>query len=88
MNVTLAITRRPAPVKVAHPGAAGMAKGRPNATDSAYNHMSTMFDSNRERISGAVKNSLHTGADLRAALTGSTPPDDAFVKSIAEAMSM
>lgn len=29
-----------------------------------------------------------TGADLRAALTGTTPPDDAFVKSIAEAMSM
>jgi hypothetical protein len=47
-----------------------------------------MFDSNRERISGAVKNSLHTGADLRAALTGSAPPDDAFVESIAEAMAM
>lgn len=29
-----------------------------------------------------------TGADLRAALAGTTPPDDAFVKSIAEAMSM
>jgi hypothetical protein len=28
------------------------------------------------------------GADLRAALTGTTPPDDAFVRSIAEAMSM
>ena len=29
-----------------------------------------------------------TGADLRTALTGTTPPDDAFVKSIADAMSM
>ena len=29
-----------------------------------------------------------TGTDLRAALTGTTPPDDAFVNSIAEAMSM
>ena len=28
------------------------------------------------------------GADLRAALAGTTPPDDAFVKSISEAMSM
>lgn len=127
--------------------------------DTAYPHMSTVFDTNRERRSGAVKNSLRTtvpplppspydspvlvrnliirypgcmrtmtateasrhfsdlldavergetvtivrgnrpvaeigpaqhrtGADLRAALTGTTPPDDAFVKSIAEAMSM
>lgn len=29
-----------------------------------------------------------TGADLRAALVGTTPPDDAFVESIAEAVSM
>jgi hypothetical protein len=29
-----------------------------------------------------------TGADLRAALTGTTPPDDGFAKSISEAMSM
>jgi prevent-host-death family protein len=29
-----------------------------------------------------------TGADLRAALTGLTPPDDAFARSIAAAMSM
>lgn len=29
-----------------------------------------------------------TGADLRAALSGTTPPDDAFAASIAEAMSM
>jgi prevent-host-death family protein len=29
-----------------------------------------------------------TGADLRAALTGTTPPDDAFATSIAEAVSM
>jgi prevent-host-death family protein len=29
-----------------------------------------------------------TGADLRAALAGTTPPDDAFVDSIAEAVSM
>lgn len=29
-----------------------------------------------------------TGADLRAALEGTTPPDDAFAASIAEAMSM
>jgi prevent-host-death family protein len=29
-----------------------------------------------------------TGADLRAALTGTSPPDDAFVTNIAEAMSM
>jgi prevent-host-death family protein len=29
-----------------------------------------------------------TGADLRAALTGTPPPDDAFARSIAEAMSM
>jgi prevent-host-death family protein len=127
--------------------------------DSAYPHMSTAFDTNRERKTGAVKDSLRTtgslpqpspldwpvlaknliirystrmrtmtateasrhfsdlldavergetvtivrgnnpvaeigpahrrtGADLRAALTGTTPPDDAFVKSIAEAMSM
>jgi hypothetical protein len=29
-----------------------------------------------------------TGADLRAALTGTKPPDDAFAQSIAEAISM
>jgi antitoxin (DNA-binding transcriptional repressor) of toxin-antitoxin stability system len=29
-----------------------------------------------------------TGADLRAALGGTTPPDDAFARSISEAMSM
>ena len=29
-----------------------------------------------------------TGADLRAALTGTVPPDDAFASSISEAMSM
>ena len=29
-----------------------------------------------------------TGADLRAALAGTTPPDDAFAASIAETMSM
>jgi prevent-host-death family protein len=29
-----------------------------------------------------------TGADLRAALTGTPPPDDAFARSIAEAVSM
>lgn len=29
-----------------------------------------------------------TGADLRAALTGTAPPDDAFARSISEAMSM
>jgi prevent-host-death family protein len=29
-----------------------------------------------------------TGADLRAALSDTTPPDDAFARSIAEAMSM
>jgi prevent-host-death family protein len=29
-----------------------------------------------------------TGADLRAALAGTTPPDDAFARSISEAMSM
>lgn len=29
-----------------------------------------------------------TGADLRAALTGTKPPDDAFAKSIADAISM
>jgi hypothetical protein len=29
-----------------------------------------------------------TGADLRAALTGTTLPDDAFARSISEAMSM
>jgi hypothetical protein len=29
-----------------------------------------------------------TGADLRAALGGTTPPDDAFGRSISEAMSM
>ena len=30
----------------------------------------------------------NTGADLRAALSGTTPPDDAFAESIAEAISM
>ena len=29
-----------------------------------------------------------TGADLGAALAGTTPPDDAFARSISEAMSM
>lgn len=29
-----------------------------------------------------------TGANLRAALAGTTPPDDAFARSISEAMSM
>jgi len=29
-----------------------------------------------------------TGADLRAALTGTAPPDDAFARNISEAMSM
>ena len=29
-----------------------------------------------------------TGADLRAALADTTPPDDAFARSISEAMSM
>jgi prevent-host-death family protein len=29
-----------------------------------------------------------TGADLRAALAGTAPPDDAFARSISEAMSM
>ena len=29
-----------------------------------------------------------TGADLRAALADTTPPDDAFARSIAETMSM
>jgi antitoxin (DNA-binding transcriptional repressor) of toxin-antitoxin stability system len=29
-----------------------------------------------------------TGADLRAALTDTTPPDDAFARSISDAMSM
>jgi prevent-host-death family protein len=29
-----------------------------------------------------------TGADLKAALTGITPPDEAFARSISEAMSM
>jgi prevent-host-death family protein len=29
-----------------------------------------------------------TGADLRAALAGTAPPDDSFVKNIAEAMAM
>jgi prevent-host-death family protein len=29
-----------------------------------------------------------TGADLRATLLGTTPPDDAFARSISEAMSM
>jgi prevent-host-death family protein len=29
-----------------------------------------------------------TGADLRAALAGTPPPDDAFARSIAEAVSM
>jgi len=29
-----------------------------------------------------------TGADLREALAGTTPPDDAFAKSIAETVSM
>lgn len=29
-----------------------------------------------------------TGADLRAALSGTKPPDDAFAESIAEAISM
>jgi hypothetical protein len=29
-----------------------------------------------------------TGAHLRAALVDTTPPDDAFVRSISEAMSM
>jgi hypothetical protein len=59
--------------------------------------MSTVFDTNRERKSGDVKDfygrQLHrrhrrTGADLRAALTGTASPDDAFVKSIAEAISI
>ena len=29
-----------------------------------------------------------TGADLRAALADTTPPDDAFARSISDAMSM
>lgn len=126
-----------------------------DARDTVYPRMSTGFDTNRERGSGAVKESFRTaaspsrpspglarnliirypvcmrtvtateasrhfsdlldavergetvtivrgnnpvaeigpahrrtGADLRAALTGTTPPDDAFVRSIAEAMSL
>jgi hypothetical protein len=59
--------------------------------------MSTVFDTNRDKVTTVSGNDLvgdmgpspgNTGADLRAALTGTKPPDDAFAVSIAEAISM
>jgi hypothetical protein len=59
--------------------------------------MSTLFDTNRGEVATISGNDLvgdigpsarSTGADLRAALTGTKPPDDAFAESIAEAISM
>jgi hypothetical protein len=56
-----------------------------------------MFETNREKVAIVSGNDLvgdmgpspgNTGADLRAAPTGTKPPDDAFAESIAEAISM
>jgi hypothetical protein len=59
--------------------------------------MSTVFDANREGVRTVSGNDLvgdtassacGTGADLRAALMGTEPADDAFAESIAEALLM
>jgi hypothetical protein len=56
----------------------------------------TVFDTNRGEVTIVSGNELAgdmgpstrcTGADLSAALVGTTPPDDAFTERIAEAIS-